>query len=149
MFWNIILLIESCTNEKMGSPPRRTWSYTFPPLTQLVPGSWQEPFMPLSLRVKKLPGLHLYSHEFRRIWCDEKPCLYSSHFTHFLYDCTWEQSWQFSPLPGYHLASGEVPELTHMSPSSPCIKASYTNYLLFTTSLKFFLGRVHVLWFYF
>lgn len=100
MFWSIILSIESCANEKMGCPPRRTQSYTFPPLTQLVL------VLSLSPRIKRLPGLHLYSHEFGVIWCDEKPCLYSSHFTHFrkwheLVSSTWEQAWQFSPLPGY------------------------------------------------
>ena len=150
MFWNIILSIESCANEKMDSPPRRTQSYTFPPLIQLVPGSWKEPFMPLSLRIKRLPGLCLYSHEFRKIWCDEKPWLYSSYFTHFrkwyeLVSSTWEQCWQFSPLPGLWRST----ELTDMSPSNPCVKSSYTNYLLFRTSLQFLLGRVRALWFHF
>lgn len=81
MFQNIILLTESypsVINEKMASPLRGTQGFTLTPLTQLILRSWKD----LSWGIKRLQSLHLSSHEFRKICCIKRPCLYSSwHFT--------------------------------------------------------------------
>lgn len=135
-----LFLAWSMRRGKMGSLPRRTQRFIFTPLTQPVPRSWNRPICLLSLGIKRLPDLDLFSHDLERLGALQNHPYILPHLKsqEAIKVYLWHMRAVLTAQPIARVSPGfwRRTELTEMSPSKPHTKTPQTNDLFFGTFSK-------------